>query len=64
MIKATPKVIGTLLDGTEIVEILCPACSSDRNERLSSEVSSWECCRCGIQFRYDPPVDLIGDEDV
>lgn len=47
IIKATPKVIGKLADGTEVIEVICPICGSDRNETLED---CYECCRCGQQF--------------
>ena len=50
ILKAKPIVIGKLDDGTEIVEIICPVCGSDRNEDLED---SYECCRCGQQFIQD-----------
>lgn len=50
LIKAEPHVIGTLKDGTEIIEIICPLCGSEWNEPIDDH---WKCCRCGIEFIQD-----------
>ncbi len=66
--KATPKVIGRFLDGTDIVEIYCPVCNGDRMERLEDEgyPSEFECCRCGQKFTQDyssAPLTINKEED-
>ena len=50
ILKAPPIVIGNLGDGTEVVEVRCPVCGSDRNEPIDD---IYECCRCGQQFIQD-----------
>ena len=49
--KAEPRIIGQLSDGTDIVEIYCPVCNSDRVEEL--ETAEFECVRCGQVFEND-----------
>jgi len=51
VMKAKPKVVGRLADGTSVVEVRCPACDSDRNEPQPD--GTYECCRCGQLFRQD-----------
>lgn len=50
MIKATPRVVGRLNDGTDIIEIYCPVCNCDRNEDCGN---TYRCCRCGTEFIQD-----------
>ncbi len=58
--KATPRIVGQLLDpdniadafGADIVEIYCPVCDSDNAHKISG-LHEWECNRCGTKFTQD-----------